>query len=115
MQSFSVLLTSASVCVYALDSDFVYVSEKVLPRFQTEQERDVYILDEETSPNRLCSVLFMPVAKRKTVHLLFHISAFSMMKQKRGHTVKKPETSPGKYRGSSPNTPPSTHRQAQCA
>ncbi|OIR57037.1 MAG: uncharacterized protein A8A55_2211 [Amphiamblys sp. WSBS2006] len=32
-----------------------------------QQERDVYILNEETSPNRLCSVLFIPVAKNKTV------------------------------------------------
>ncbi|OIR55578.1 MAG: uncharacterized protein A8A55_3676, partial [Amphiamblys sp. WSBS2006] len=30
-------------------------------------ERDVYILDEETPPNRLCSVLFTPVARDKTV------------------------------------------------
>ncbi|OIR56052.1 MAG: uncharacterized protein A8A55_3202 [Amphiamblys sp. WSBS2006] len=31
------------------------------------EKRDVYILDEEASPSRLCSVLFTPVAKDKTV------------------------------------------------
>ncbi|OIR56173.1 MAG: uncharacterized protein A8A55_3081, partial [Amphiamblys sp. WSBS2006] len=67
MQIFSVLLAAVSVCASAFDSDFAHVSEKVLPQFQTGKERDVYILDEEISPNRLCSVLFTPVAKNKTV------------------------------------------------
>ncbi|OIR58375.1 MAG: uncharacterized protein A8A55_0839 [Amphiamblys sp. WSBS2006] len=67
MQIFSVLLAALSVCASAFDSDFAHVSEKVLPRFLTEQERDVYILDEKVSPNRLCSVLFTPISKDKTV------------------------------------------------
>ncbi|OIR56512.1 MAG: uncharacterized protein A8A55_2741, partial [Amphiamblys sp. WSBS2006] len=67
MQTFSVLLAALSVRVYALDSDFALISEKLLPKFLTEKERGVYILDEETSPNRLCSVLFTPVVRDKTV------------------------------------------------
>ncbi|OIR57065.1 MAG: uncharacterized protein A8A55_2180, partial [Amphiamblys sp. WSBS2006] len=67
MQIFSVLLAAVSVCASALDSDFAHVSENILPQFQTEKERDVYILSEETPPNRLRSVLFTPVAIDKTV------------------------------------------------
>ncbi|OIR57129.1 MAG: uncharacterized protein A8A55_2116 [Amphiamblys sp. WSBS2006] len=67
MQIFSVLLAAVSVCASAFDSDFAYVSEKVLPKFPTLKKRDVYILDEETPPNKLCSVLFTPVARDKTV------------------------------------------------
>ncbi|OIR56537.1 MAG: uncharacterized protein A8A55_2719 [Amphiamblys sp. WSBS2006] len=66
MQIFSVLLAAISVCVYTLDSDFAYVSENVLLKFPEEQEREIYVLREETSPNRLCSVLFMPVSRDKT-------------------------------------------------
>ncbi|OIR57039.1 MAG: uncharacterized protein A8A55_2212, partial [Amphiamblys sp. WSBS2006] len=67
MQIFSVLLAALSVCASTSDSDFVHVSEKVLPQFQTEKDGEIYILSEETSPNRLCSVLFTPVARDKTV------------------------------------------------
>ncbi|OIR58380.1 MAG: uncharacterized protein A8A55_0837 [Amphiamblys sp. WSBS2006] len=67
MKILSVLLAALSVRTSTFDCDFAHVSEKLLPQFQTEKERDVYILDEKTSPNRLCSVLFTPVAKNKTV------------------------------------------------
>ncbi|OIR58365.1 MAG: uncharacterized protein A8A55_0836, partial [Amphiamblys sp. WSBS2006] len=67
MQIFSVLLTALSASVYALDSDFAYVSENILPQFQTGKERDFYILSEETPPNRLRSILFTPVSIDKTV------------------------------------------------
>ncbi|OIR56043.1 MAG: uncharacterized protein A8A55_3210 [Amphiamblys sp. WSBS2006] len=67
MQIFSVLLAALSVCASTFDSGFVHVSENVLQQFQTEKDGEIYILSEETSPNRLCSVLFTPVAKDKTV------------------------------------------------
>ncbi|OIR57038.1 MAG: uncharacterized protein A8A55_2209, partial [Amphiamblys sp. WSBS2006] len=67
MEILSALLAAVSVCASAFDRDFVYVSENVLPQFPTEQNGEIYILSEETSPNRLRSVLFTPVAKDKTV------------------------------------------------
>ncbi|OIR55992.1 MAG: uncharacterized protein A8A55_3263, partial [Amphiamblys sp. WSBS2006] len=67
MKIFSVLLAALSVCASTFDSDFAYVSEKVLKQFPTEQNGEIYILSEETSPNRLSSVLFTPVARDKTV------------------------------------------------
>ncbi|OIR56536.1 MAG: uncharacterized protein A8A55_2717, partial [Amphiamblys sp. WSBS2006] len=66
MKILSVLLAALSACASAFDSDFAYVSENILPQFQSEQDGDVYILDEKAPPNRLCSVLFTPVAKGKT-------------------------------------------------
>ncbi|OIR56678.1 MAG: uncharacterized protein A8A55_2573 [Amphiamblys sp. WSBS2006] len=67
MQIFFVFLVAVSVSASTFDSDFAYVSENVLPQFPTEQNGEIYILSEETSPNRLRSVLFTPVARDKTV------------------------------------------------
>ncbi|OIR55589.1 MAG: uncharacterized protein A8A55_3665, partial [Amphiamblys sp. WSBS2006] len=68
MQIFFVLVAALSLRASTFDrSDFAYVPENILPRFQTEKERDVYILSEEISPNRLSSVLFTPFTRDKTV------------------------------------------------
>ncbi|OIR57128.1 MAG: uncharacterized protein A8A55_2119 [Amphiamblys sp. WSBS2006] len=109
MKIFSVLVAAVTVCASAFDSDFAHVSEKVLLQFQTEKERDVYILSEEISPNRLCSVLFTPVARDKTVP-----SPVSSLRFLYDETEARTHYLKAKYRGFSPNTPPSTPEQAQC-
>ncbi|OIR56339.1 MAG: uncharacterized protein A8A55_2916, partial [Amphiamblys sp. WSBS2006] len=63
MQNISVLVAAVAVC--ALDGNFTYVPRDVLPRFQTEQDGDIYILDENKQPTRLCSVYFRYDARDK--------------------------------------------------
>ncbi|OIR58401.1 MAG: uncharacterized protein A8A55_0802 [Amphiamblys sp. WSBS2006] len=70
MQTFSVFLATLSVCVGALDNSFAYVPKDILPRFQTEQDADIYILNEGEQPNTLSSVYFRHDARDKTVSLL---------------------------------------------
>ncbi|OIR56099.1 MAG: uncharacterized protein A8A55_3157, partial [Amphiamblys sp. WSBS2006] len=65
MKILSVLVAAVAVCVCALDGNFTYVPRDVLPRFQTEQDGDIYILDENKQPNRLCSVYFRYDARNK--------------------------------------------------
>ncbi|OIR58403.1 MAG: uncharacterized protein A8A55_0808 [Amphiamblys sp. WSBS2006] len=66
MKIFSVSLAKLSVCVGALSS-FIYVPRDVLPRFQTEQERSIYFLNEGEQPITLCSVYFRYDSRDKRV------------------------------------------------
>ncbi|OIR57085.1 MAG: uncharacterized protein A8A55_2162 [Amphiamblys sp. WSBS2006] len=63
MKILSVLVAALSVSVCALDSRFAYIPRDVLPRFQTEQDRDVYVLDEKKQADKLCSVYFASDAR----------------------------------------------------
>ncbi|OIR56109.1 MAG: uncharacterized protein A8A55_3145 [Amphiamblys sp. WSBS2006] len=63
MQNISVFVAALSVCVGALSGNFTYVPRDVLPLFQTEQERSIYVLDESKQPNILCSVYFRYAAR----------------------------------------------------
>ncbi|OIR55986.1 MAG: uncharacterized protein A8A55_3270, partial [Amphiamblys sp. WSBS2006] len=67
MQNISVLVAALAVCVGALGGNFTYVPRDVLPRFQTEQEKSIYFLDESKQPNNLCSVYFRCDAKDNCV------------------------------------------------
>ncbi|OIR56448.1 MAG: uncharacterized protein A8A55_2806, partial [Amphiamblys sp. WSBS2006] len=67
MQTFSVSLAILMTSVCALDNRFAYVPRDVLLQFQTEQDVDVYILDEKKQPNRLSSVYFGYAARNKCV------------------------------------------------
>ncbi|OIR56367.1 MAG: uncharacterized protein A8A55_2884, partial [Amphiamblys sp. WSBS2006] len=67
MKILSVSLATLSVCVYALDSSFVYVPRDVLPRFPTEQNGEVYVLHEQKQADKLCSVYFGYDARDKRV------------------------------------------------
>ncbi|OIR55782.1 MAG: uncharacterized protein A8A55_3472, partial [Amphiamblys sp. WSBS2006] len=46
---------------------FVYIPRDVLPRFQTEQERSIYFLDESKQADKLSSVYFRYAARNKRV------------------------------------------------
>ncbi|OIR56491.1 MAG: uncharacterized protein A8A55_2766 [Amphiamblys sp. WSBS2006] len=67
MHVFSVSLATFSVSIGALSNSFVYIPRDVLPRFQTEQERSIYFLDERKQADKLCSVYFTSDARDKTV------------------------------------------------
>ncbi|OIR56045.1 MAG: uncharacterized protein A8A55_3209 [Amphiamblys sp. WSBS2006] len=67
MQNISVLVAALAVCVGALGGNFAYVPRDVLPRFQAEQEKSIYFLDESKQPNNLCSVYFRCDAKDNCV------------------------------------------------
>ncbi|OIR57449.1 MAG: uncharacterized protein A8A55_1788 [Amphiamblys sp. WSBS2006] len=67
MQTFSVLAATFSACVCALGGNFTYVPKDILPRFQTEQERSIYILNERKQADKLRSVYFRYTARDKRV------------------------------------------------
>ncbi|OIR56281.1 MAG: uncharacterized protein A8A55_2973, partial [Amphiamblys sp. WSBS2006] len=67
MQNISVVVAALAVCVGALGGNFTYVPRDVLPRFQTEQDRSIYFLNEGKQPNKLCSVYFRCDAKDNCV------------------------------------------------
>ncbi|OIR56703.1 MAG: uncharacterized protein A8A55_2549 [Amphiamblys sp. WSBS2006] len=67
MKILSVSLATIPACVGALSNSFVYIPRDVLPRFQTEQERSIYFLDERKQADKLCSVYFGYAARDKTV------------------------------------------------
>ncbi|OIR58408.1 MAG: uncharacterized protein A8A55_0809 [Amphiamblys sp. WSBS2006] len=66
MKILGVSLATHSVCVCAFSS-FTYIPKDILPRFQTEQNGDVYILNEGEQPKYLCSVYFRYGASDKRV------------------------------------------------
>ncbi|OIR56348.1 MAG: uncharacterized protein A8A55_2906, partial [Amphiamblys sp. WSBS2006] len=65
MQNISVVVAILAVCVGALSGNFTYVPRDVLPRFQTEQENSIYVLDESKQADKLCSVYFRYDARDK--------------------------------------------------
>ncbi|OIR56307.1 MAG: uncharacterized protein A8A55_2947 [Amphiamblys sp. WSBS2006] len=67
MQNISVFVAALAVCVGALSNNFVYIPRDVLPRFPTEQDREIYVLNESKQPNCLCSVYFASDAGDKRV------------------------------------------------
>ncbi|OIR56487.1 MAG: uncharacterized protein A8A55_2765, partial [Amphiamblys sp. WSBS2006] len=67
MQNISVFVATLSVIVGALDTSFTYIPRDVLPQFQTEQDGEVYVLNEQKQANRLCSVYFRQDAGDKRV------------------------------------------------
>ncbi|OIR56825.1 MAG: uncharacterized protein A8A55_2423 [Amphiamblys sp. WSBS2006] len=67
MQNISVFVAALSASVCALSNNFAYVPRDVLPMFQTEQDRDIYVLDEKKQADKLCSVYFVSDARGKSV------------------------------------------------
>ncbi|OIR57483.1 MAG: uncharacterized protein A8A55_1752 [Amphiamblys sp. WSBS2006] len=65
MKIVSVSLATIPVSVCALSGNFTYVPRDILPRFQTEQDREVYVLDERKQAEKLCSVYFGDAARNK--------------------------------------------------
>ncbi|OIR57485.1 MAG: uncharacterized protein A8A55_1751 [Amphiamblys sp. WSBS2006] len=70
MKILSVSLATIPVCLCALSNSFTYVPKDILPRFQTEQERSIYILSERKQADKLCSVYFRYDGGDKRVSLL---------------------------------------------
>ncbi|OIR55590.1 MAG: uncharacterized protein A8A55_3664, partial [Amphiamblys sp. WSBS2006] len=57
------VVAALAVCVGALGGNFTYIPRDVLPRFQTKQERSIYVLNEQKQADKLCSVYFRCDAK----------------------------------------------------
>ncbi|OIR56603.1 MAG: uncharacterized protein A8A55_2648 [Amphiamblys sp. WSBS2006] len=70
MQKISALVAALSVSACALINNFAYVPRDVLPQFPTEQDGDIYFLNERDELNILCSVYFTPDARDKRAPLL---------------------------------------------
>ncbi|OIR56694.1 MAG: uncharacterized protein A8A55_2558 [Amphiamblys sp. WSBS2006] len=67
MQNISVVVAALAVCVGALSGNFTYIPRDVLLRFQTEQEKSIYVLEESKQADKLCSVYFRYDATNKRV------------------------------------------------
>ncbi|OIR56608.1 MAG: uncharacterized protein A8A55_2645, partial [Amphiamblys sp. WSBS2006] len=66
MQNIFVFVAALSISVCcALSKNFIYIPRDVFPRFQTEQEKSIYVLNESKQANRLCSVYFRHDARDK--------------------------------------------------
>ncbi|OIR57484.1 MAG: uncharacterized protein A8A55_1750 [Amphiamblys sp. WSBS2006] len=67
MKIFSVSLATLSACVCGLGNNFTYVPKDILLQFPTDQDGDIYVLDEKEQLSRLCSVYFRYDTRDKRV------------------------------------------------